>query len=81
MTNRSDMGIVLISQHVAEMIRNLIADYDKIFPTILEIPSKESGYDIEKDTILQRAARMLYGADAAQEKLKEESQQNTNQKQ
>lgn len=71
MLEREDMGIILISQHVAEMIRNLIVEHDSVIPTILEIPSKDVAYDPEKDTILQRAARILYGADAAGEKLRE----------
>ncbi len=68
---RDDVGIILISQHIAEMIRNLIAEYEGIIPTIMEIPSKDYAYDPEKDTILQRAARILYGADSASEKLKD----------
>ena len=71
MLEREDMGIILISQHVAEMIRNLIVEHEDVIPTILEIPSKDVAYDPEKDTILQRAARILYGADAAGEKLRE----------
>jgi len=71
MLERDDMGIILISQHVAELIRNLIAEYDGVIPTIMEIPSKDVAYDPEKDTILKKAARILYGADSAEEKLKE----------
>lgn len=37
----------------------------------MEIPSKDVAYEAEKDTILQKAARILYGADAASDKLKE----------
>jgi len=49
---RDDIGIIMISQHIAEMIRNLIADYDQVIPTIMEIPSKDYAYDPEKNTIL-----------------------------
>ena len=46
-------------------------NHDKLFPTILEIPSKESPYDPEKDTIVIRAAAILWGSDAGSDKLKE----------
>jgi V-type H+-transporting ATPase subunit F len=69
---RDDIGILLISQNIAETIRNLIAEYEGIIPTILEIPSKDVPYEAEKDTILVKAARILYGADAAEQKLRGE---------
>ena len=47
------------------MVRNLIAEHEAVFPTILEIPSKDTPYDLDKDTILARAAKMLYGGDAS----------------
>ena len=37
---RSDVGIILISQNCAERVRNIIVEHDKVIPTILEIPSK-----------------------------------------
>lgn len=69
-TEREDVGILLISQNVAEMIRNLIAEYEGIVPTVLEIPSKDQPYEAEKDSILIKAARILYGGDAAEAKLR-----------
>ena len=42
LTNREDIGIVLINQHVANEIRHLLKDYTKTIPTVLEIPSKDS---------------------------------------
>ena len=71
-TEREDVGIVLISQNVAEMIRNLIAEYEGIVPTVLEIPSKDVPYEADKDSILIKAARILYGGDAAEAKLRGE---------
>ena len=68
---REDIGVVLISQNVAERVRNIIIEHDKILPTILEIPSKDSPYDPEKDTIVTRAAAILWGSDSGPEKLKE----------
>ena len=68
---REDVGIILISQHVAEIVRNLIAEHQEVIPTIMEMPSKDHAYEPEKDTILSRAARILYGAEVGMEKLKE----------
>ena len=58
---RKDIGIILISQHVAEIIRETLDAYDEIIPTVLEIPSKNHPYSIEKDSVMQRAVRQLYG--------------------
>jgi V-type H+-transporting ATPase subunit F len=59
--SRKDVGIILISQHIAEMIRELLDEYEEIIPTVLEIPSKNYPYSIEKDSIMQKAVRQLYG--------------------
>ena len=40
-------------------------------PTILEIPSKDTPYEPEKDTIVVRAAAILWGQDTGMEKLKQ----------
>ncbi len=37
----------------------------------MEIPSKDHSYEPEKDIILSRAARILYGAEVGAEKLKD----------
>jgi V-type H+-transporting ATPase subunit F len=58
-TSREDVGIVLISQHVASDIRHLLEDYDKLVPTVLEIPSKGLVYDLTKDSIMIKVARLL----------------------
>jgi V-type H+-transporting ATPase subunit F len=63
------MGIIMISQNIAEQIRNLIAEHDAVLPTIMEIPSKDVPYDPTKDTVLCRAARMLYGNEVGMQKL------------
>ena len=52
-------------------MRQIIVNHDKIIPTILEIPSKDNPYDPEKDTIVTRAAAILWGAETGTEKLKE----------
>jgi V-type H+-transporting ATPase subunit F len=69
--DRDDIGVILISQNVAERVRQLIVNHEKLFPTILEIPSKDNPYDPEKDTIVLRAAAILWGSDAGSDKLKE----------
>lgn len=61
LTNREDIGIVLINQHVANEIRHLLKDYTKTIPTVLEIPSKDSPYDPEQDYIMQRVSQLLGG--------------------
>ncbi|PFH34094.1 putative vacuolar atp synthase subunit f [Besnoitia besnoiti] len=54
LTERQDIGIVLINQHVADDIRYLVDLHNKIIPTILEIPSKDKPYDPSKDSVMQR---------------------------
>ena len=55
------IGIILISQDVADKIRDTLDAYNEIVPTVLEIPSKQTPYSIEKDSVMQRALRQLYG--------------------
>ena len=59
LTGRDDIGILLINQHVADMIRPQLNEYTQPIPTILEIPSKEHPYDPEKDIVMQRVNMML----------------------
>lgn len=56
---REDIAILLINQHVAEVIRNVVDNYTNAFPAILEIPSKDHPYDPEKDSILKRVRRLF----------------------
>lgn len=53
MTTRNDIGIVLITQTCAEQIRHTVNNFSKPIPAILEIPSKDSPYDVTKDGILR----------------------------
>ena len=69
--DREDVGCFLVSQNVAEECRDMIVSHNKIYPTILEIPAKESVYDAEKDTIVMRAAAVLWGSETGSEKIKE----------
>ena len=53
---RPNVGIILIAQNVAERVRHVIEEHDEVIPTILEIPSKDTPYDPEKDIVVTRAA-------------------------
>ncbi|CAG9323700.1 unnamed protein product [Blepharisma stoltei] len=69
--SRQDIAIILVTQKIADReIKHLISSHDDMLPAILEIPSKDCPYDPEKDSIMQRAARQLYGADRAETELK-----------
>lgn len=59
LTERSDIAILLINQHVANEIRHLVKNYNNLFPTILEIPSKEHPYDPSKDEIMKQVNLLL----------------------
>ena len=50
LVSNKKIGIILISQDVAERIRETLDAYDEIIPTVLEIPSKNTPYSIEKDS-------------------------------
>ncbi|KAL7814227.1 vacuolar ATP synthase subunit F (V-ATPase F subunit) [Trichoderma aethiopicum] len=58
-TERKDIGIVLINQHIADRIRHRVDSYTAAFPTVLEIPSKDHPYDPEKDSVLRRVRRLF----------------------
>ncbi|EJK48197.1 hypothetical protein THAOC_33026, partial [Thalassiosira oceanica] len=60
-TQRDDIGIILINQHLANNMRHFLTDYKQTIPTILEIPSKEHPYDPEQDFIMQRVNMFLGG--------------------
>ena len=67
---RTDIGIILISQGAAERVRNVIVEHEATIPTILEIPGDDAPYDPEKDTIVTRAACILWGGDTGRDKLR-----------
>ncbi|KAI9840356.1 MAG: H(+)-transporting V1 sector ATPase subunit F [Sclerophora amabilis] len=58
-SQRKDIGILLINQHIAERIRYRVDNYTSAFPALLEIPSKEHPYDPEKDSVLRRVRRLF----------------------
>ncbi|KAL7421483.1 H(+)-transporting V1 sector ATPase subunit F [Cryptotrichosporon argae] len=57
-TERKDIAILLINQHVAERIRPTVDRYQAAFPALLEIPSKEHPYDPAKDSVLKRVQKL-----------------------
>eukprot|EP00002_Diphylleia_rotans_P017169 TRINITY_DN3329_c0_g2_i5.p1 TRINITY_DN3329_c0_g2~~TRINITY_DN3329_c0_g2_i5.p1 ORF type:complete len:122 (-),score=25.16 TRINITY_DN3329_c0_g2_i5:419-784(-) len=59
MTSRNDISILLISQFIANDIRHLLDSYSQLYPTILEIPSKNQPYDPNKDSMLQKIKRFV----------------------
>jgi len=58
-TERKDIAILLINQHIAEKIRPTVDMYQRAFPTLLEIPSKDHPYDPAKDSILKRVQKLF----------------------
>eukprot|EP01066_Platyproteum_vivax_P020239 Platyproteum_vivax@DN80_c0_g1_i1.p1 len=61
-TNRKDVGVVMINQHIAEEIRHLVDLHTKVIPTILEVPSKDYPYDPNKDSVMQRVKFFFGGS-------------------
>lgn len=59
---RQDIAIILITQTVANMIRETVDAHVKAEPAVLEIPSKDEPYDVTKDSIMTRA-KGLYNPD------------------
>ncbi|THH18090.1 hypothetical protein EW146_g2831 [Bondarzewia mesenterica] len=58
-TERKDVAILLINQHVAEKIRPTVDKYQQAFPSLLEIPSKDHPYDPSKDSVLKRVQKLF----------------------
>ncbi|PFH49194.1 hypothetical protein AMATHDRAFT_76299 [Amanita thiersii Skay4041] len=58
-TERRDIAILLINQHVAEKIRPTVDKYQQAFPALVEIPSKDHPYDPSKDSILKRVQKLV----------------------
>ncbi|KAK0608352.1 hypothetical protein LWI29_029392 [Acer saccharum] len=67
-TTKDDIGIVLISQYVANMIRFVVDSYNKPIPAILEIPSKDHPYDPTHDSVLSRVKHLFSSESVASER-------------
>ncbi|EHK20367.1 uncharacterized protein TRIVIDRAFT_48653, partial [Trichoderma virens Gv29-8] len=65
LAKRPEVGVILISQHIANRIRRAIEAHmsqkNGGIPTVIEMPSKDHPWDPEKDTVYRRA-RDLMGA-------------------
>ena len=61
--SRDDIGIILINQCVAELIRHAVEAHTRSLPAVLEIPSKEHPYDAARDSVLRRARGMFTADD------------------
>eukprot|EP00276_Gloeochaete_wittrockiana_P008442 CAMPEP_0184665828 /NCGR_PEP_ID=MMETSP0308-20130426/58810_1 /TAXON_ID=38269 /ORGANISM="Gloeochaete witrockiana, Strain SAG 46.84" /LENGTH=123 /DNA_ID=CAMNT_0027110061 /DNA_START=16 /DNA_END=387 /DNA_ORIENTATION=+ len=59
LSHNPEVAIILITQAAAQEIRYLLDEYDRLIPTILEIPSKDSPYDPAKDSLLKRVRRLI----------------------
>lgn len=62
-TARDDISVILITQTIAQDIRYILNTYDKVIPTVLEIPSKDKPYNEAQDPIMQRVLKLLGGRD------------------
>nr|KIR86484.1 V-type proton ATPase subunit F [Cryptococcus tetragattii IND107] len=60
-TERKDVAILLINQHIAERIRPTVDRYQAAFPALLEIPSKEHPYGMSLKLCRSRYASSRSG--------------------
>ena len=63
LTARDDISVILITQTIAQDIRYVLNTYDKVIPTVLEIPSKDKPYNEAQDPIMQRVLKLLGSRD------------------
>jgi vacuolar-type H+-ATPase subunit F/Vma7 len=61
MMERDDVGLLLLSSRVAEMVRHLSARrVDDVLPVVLEVPEKDAAAtSLASDPVFQRVAQML----------------------
>ncbi|KDN38040.1 putative VMA7-H+-ATPase V1 domain 14 kDa subunit, vacuolar [Tilletiaria anomala UBC 951] len=58
-SERKDIAILLINQHIANKIRPIVDKYTQAFPALLEIPAKDHPYDPSKDSVLRRVQKLF----------------------
>ncbi|KAK8818086.1 V-type proton ATPase subunit F [Blastocystis sp. ATCC 50177/Nand II] len=63
LSKRDDIGIIIINQCIADMIRHILNNYDSAIPTVIEIPSKDKPYDASRDSVIRKVAKMLGSED------------------
>jgi vacuolar-type H+-ATPase subunit F/Vma7 len=56
---RNTVRLGASSSQIAGDIRYLLNAYDKVIPTVLEIPSKDKPYREESDPIMQRVLKLM----------------------
>lgn len=59
MVGRRDVAIVLITQHIANIIRAVVDEFDQMLPAVVEIPSKDHPYDPEHDSVMRHVNRLF----------------------
>ena len=59
MSQRDDISVILVCQHIANDIRFAIEAHTHALPCVLEIPSKSVAYDPTKDVVLAKLNRFL----------------------
>jgi len=62
-SQREDVSVILITQSIAQDIRYVLNTYEKVIPTVLEIPSKDKPYNEAQDPIMQRVLKLLGSRD------------------
>ena len=62
-STREDVSVILITQTIAQDIRYILNTYDRVIPTVLEIPSKDKPYNEAQDPIMQRVLKLLGSRD------------------
>lgn len=58
-SQRDDVAVLLINQHIAKEIRHLIDKHDRPLPAIVEIPSKDHPYKPDEDVVFKRVSNLL----------------------
>jgi len=58
---RQDVAIIMVNQHIAEDIQQLINNHTQPVPTVVILPSKDLAYDPDKDPEMVRAKQMFSG--------------------
>lgn len=63
-TARKDIAMIMLTQSLANQIRNVVDDFARsgqTVPAVVEIPSKDVPYEAKKDPIMQRV-QMFFGS-------------------
>ncbi|KAJ3631608.1 hypothetical protein MTP99_012727 [Tenebrio molitor] len=58
-TERDDVAVIMINQHIADKIRNVVDAHVRSVPVVVEISSENHPYDPDQDSILKYAKQMF----------------------